>query len=358
MLRHAIAPLSAYTKVSHSVVRNPRLTSDAKVLLVYLQGLPESAATAKPLGEHAADLGMKPRAYQNAKESLTACGHLHEWRWQDGQGLWKTTQLVTNVSLTREEARAVRDGDRSPTVPDPAVGGPGTPETGCSSTDEDGEKTNPPPPSGPAPSTEPEPESEPDPESEPEPEPDSEPELSADTGGELVHAERLLLTLHHADRDLRLGVREARGLAALAAEWLRRGVSAADLRHALTAHLPRTGVRSAVGFLRHRLTEKLPPEPVADPPGEAPGPVPGALVNCQGPGDKPHAFRPVAGETLCGPCRREAALRADRRDRPREARRPAAGPDWRGRVAEAFAERPGLAWKALERSAGAEPSRG
>ncbi|MFD8008934.1 hypothetical protein [Streptomyces sp. NPDC058955] len=348
--------MSAYTKVSHSVVRNPRLTSDAKVLLVYLQGLPESAATAKPLGEHAADLGMKPRAYQKAKESLTTCGHLHEWRWQDGQGLWKTTQLVTNVSLTREEARAVRDGDRSPTVPDPAVGGPGTPETGCSSNDEDGEKTNPPPPGGPALSTEPEPE----PETEPEPEPEAPEQSQAHRDGDsvLVHAERLLLTLHHADRDLRLGVREARGLAALAAEWLRRGVSAADLRHALTAHLPRTGVRSAVGFLRHRLTEKLPPEPVADPPGEAPGPVPGALVNCQGPGDKPHAFRPVADETLCGPCRREAALRADRRDRPREARRPAAGPDWRGRVAEAFAERPGLAWKALERSAGAEPSRG
>ncbi|MFB7940783.1 hypothetical protein [Streptomyces sp. NPDC056049] len=81
--------MSAYTKVSHSVVRNPRLTSDAKVLLVYLQGLPESAATTKPLGEHALDLGMKPRTYQKAKESLTTCGHLHEWRWQDGQGLWK-----------------------------------------------------------------------------------------------------------------------------------------------------------------------------------------------------------------------------------------------------------------------------
>ncbi|MFF0481189.1 hypothetical protein [Streptomyces sp. NPDC004435] len=134
--------MSAYTKVSHSVVRNPRLTSDAKVLLVYLQGLPESAATTKPLGEHAVDLGMKPRTYQKAKESLTTCGHLHEWRWQDGQGLWKTTQLVTNVSLTREEARAVRDGDRSPTVPDPTVGEPTGRRAGGSSKGEDGEKKN------------------------------------------------------------------------------------------------------------------------------------------------------------------------------------------------------------------------
>ncbi|MFB7360976.1 hypothetical protein [Streptomyces hydrogenans] len=353
--------MSAYTKVSHSVVRNPRLTSDAKVLLVYLQGLPESAATAKPLGEHAVDLGMKPRAYQKAKESLTGCGHLHEWRWQDAQGLWKTTQLVTNVSLTREEARAVRDGDRSPTVHEPAVGGPGGPEAGGSSTDEDGKKNHPHPPTEEAAPTD-------DPDG---PDGPEDPEEPAGPGGPgeprederppagdapLVHAERLLLTLHQANRDLRLGVREARGLAAIAAEWLRRGVSAADLRHALTAHLPRTGVRSAVGFLRHRLTEKLPPEPTKVPLGEAARCVPGPVVLCEGPGGKPHAFRPVADETLCGPCRSEEARRVDP-----GARRPDAPPargDWRSRVAEAFAEHPGLAWNALDRPAVPGPSGG
>ncbi|WP_282694861.1 hypothetical protein [Streptomyces sp. CC208A] len=350
MLRHVIAPSAAYTKVSHSVVRNPRLTSDAKVLLVYLQGLPENVAAAKPLGEHAVDLGMKPRAYQRAKESLVACGHLHEWRWQGGRGRWITEQLVTNVTLTRDEAAAVRNGDRSPTVAGPTVGGPAAPESGGSPTDEDGEKTNRQPPGGPTPPTDPE-----EPGGLPQ---EQQQERQAQERDEedpaLVHAERLLLTLHHTDRDLRLGVREARGLAAIAAEWLRRGVSAADLRHALTAHLPRTGVRSAVGFLRHRLTEKLPPEPVEALPGEAPGAAPGPLVTCQGTGDKPHAFRPVADETVCGPCRREAALRAEPPARRPEGR--PARPDWRDLVAEAFAERPGLAWAALDRAAGAGAS--
>ncbi|GGY25042.1 hypothetical protein GCM10010363_01490 [Streptomyces omiyaensis] len=392
MLRHAIAPLSAYTKVSHSVVRNPRLTSDAKVLLCYLQGLPESSATSKALGEHAADLGMKPRAYQRAKESLAACGYLHEWRWQGGRGRWITEQLVANVTLTRDEATALRDGDRSPTVPDPTVGGPAPSEPGGSPQDEDGEKNNPLPPTGRPPSPDAGDREEPEerggrgsperaraeaqeraraevrerPEVPPpapaagDPGPgsesDSAPGSDPDPGPELVRAERLLLTLHHAHRDLRLGVREARALAAVAAEWLRRGVSAGDLRHALTAHLPRTGVRSAAGFLRHRLTEKLPPEtPPEAPFGEAPRPAPGPLVECEGAGE-PHVFRPVAGETRCGPCRREAA-RGEAFGAPRPEVRPARA-DWRGRVAEAFAERPGAAWGVLHGAAGAEASGG
>ncbi|WP_189948567.1 hypothetical protein [Streptomyces roseolus] len=374
--------MSAYTKVSHGVVRNPRLTSDAKILLIYLQGLPASAATVKPLGEHAVDLGMKPRAYQRAKAALAACGHLHEWRWQDDRGRWITEQLVANVTLTRDEATAVRHGDRSPTVPDPTVGGPAAPEPGGSPQDEDGEKNNPhpptprsatavtgpeeppqgrpaPPPRGmPAPPPHDRPEAPPHdhPEAPPHDRPGAPPEDHPEPDDPaLVHAERLLLTLHHVHRDLRLGVREARALAATAAEWLRRGVSASDLRHVLTGHLPRGGVHSAAGFLRHRLTEKLPPEPTEAPFGEAPRPAPGPLVECQGPGEA-HVFRPVADETHCGPCRREAARRAGPYARHAEDKPAPTG--WRGRVAEAFAERPGLTWGALDGSAGPEPSGG
>ncbi|MFE1273408.1 hypothetical protein [Streptomyces sp. NPDC058758] len=353
MLRHAIAPSSAYTKVSHSVVRNPRLNSDAKILLVYLQGLPESAATAKPLGGHAVDLGMKPRAYQRAKEALTACGYLHEWRWQGGRGRWITEQLITNVTLTRDEATAVRDGDRSPTVPFPTVGGPGTRELGGSPTDEDGEKNTPHPP------TEEPPESPESPRSEHPDEAEApaatEVPLAGTASGEGAHvarAERLLLSLRHENRDLLLGVREARGLAALAAEWLCRGVSPGDLRHALTARLPRGGVRSAAGFLRYRLVEKLPPEPGEAWFEEAPGAAPGALVECEGPGEA-HVFRPVGDETRCGSCRREGAPGARGPEH-----RPGRAADWRERVAEAFAERPGLAWSALDRPAGPAPSGG
>ncbi|GHF90450.1 hypothetical protein ACFFSH_16230 [Streptomyces filamentosus] len=363
MLRHAIAPVSAYTKAAHSVIRNRRLTSDAKILVLHVQGLPESAATAKPLGEHAVDLGMKPRAYQKAKECLAACGYLHEWRWQGDRGRWITEQLLANIPLGREEAAGVRDGDRSPTVREPMVGGPTPPEPGDSPQEEDGEKKNTPhPPTEEPPRTpsrqkengdgsEGEDEGEaPVPPAPKSPAPESsapEPtaaESPAPADPRLAQAEHLLLSLRREHRDLLLGVREARGLAAMAAEWLRRGITPDDLRHALTAHLPRTGVHSAVGFLRHRLTEKLPQERTEPPLGEAPRPAPGALVDCAGPGE-PHAFRPLGDETHCAPCRRETARKAapGAQPPPRPER-----PTWRTRVADAFAAHPDRTWSALD----------
>ncbi|MFF3317438.1 hypothetical protein ACFYV5_18300 [Streptomyces sp. NPDC003035] len=132
-----------------------------------------------------------------------------------------------------------------------------------------------------------------------------------------------------------LGVREARGLAEAAAEWLRRGVSAADMRRALTSGLPREGIRSAVGFLRHRLASKLPAPPAPPTPhatSTAPAPAaPAGLVLCDGPGDD-HVFRPVADETRCRPCRTHDATRQQQQqpDRPPRA-------SWRTLVAEEVA---------------------
>ncbi|MGW7429145.1 hypothetical protein ACWGIN_06295 [Streptomyces sp. NPDC054861] len=364
MLRHVIAPVRSYTKASNDVVRHPRLNVEAKLLIVYMQGLPESDAD-KPLSEHAAALNLKPCAFKRAKKCLIACGYFHQWKWQGARGHWFTDQLFTNVTLTREEANAVRDG-RPPTGVSPTVGSPDVPRVGCSPTEEkDQEKKNlphPPPerpdpaPTAPDPAPAPEPDpvtdQEPDPGPSPEPAvdpepapdpapaPEAEPQAAApgaEPGAEpsagpapecpdpapdpeVVEAERLLLSLRHRNRDLHLGAREARGLAEAAAEWLRRGVSAADLCHALTHALPRTGIRSAVGFLRYRLVEKL-PAPVAPPPTaslealgalgapDAPGALaPGALVSCDGPGDD-HVFRPVGGETRCRRCRTEQAAR-------------------------------------------------
>ncbi|WP_137994097.1 hypothetical protein [Streptomyces vilmorinianum] len=286
--------MRCFTKVSHDVVRHPRLTSDAKILIIYIQGLPESAS-AKPLGEHAADLGMKPRAYQKAKEALVACGFLHEWKWQGGRGRWITEQLISNVTLTREAASAVKDGVPPPSPPKPTVGPPAPPKFGGSPPEhEDGEKNTPHPP----------PETPKVPETPKAPETPQVPEVA--------EAERLLLSLRHTNRDLLLGVREARGLAEAAAEWLRRGIPVADLRHALTSHLPPGGVRSAVGFLRHRLVEKL---PVPAPPPPTAAPAPAAMVTCDGPGDE-HLFRPVADETRCRPCRTHDAARRQPPNRP------------------------------------------
>ncbi|MEE1755713.1 hypothetical protein [Streptomyces sp. SP18CS02] len=313
MLLHAIAPVRRFTKVSHDVVRNRRLNSDAKILIIYIQGLPGDKAAAA-LSKHAEELGMTPRAFQRAKEALIACGYFHEWKWQGGRGRWHTDQLLSNVTLTREGANDVRDGvlvldpeeqpppppgvpiaPGLPTPRKPAVGEPEGPVAGpCPPEDEDREKEHSHlPPETPDVPDVPDAEAPPTPTPTPTPTPNPAPV-------EVVEAERVLLSLRHTHRELMLGAREVRGLAEVAAEWLRRGLSTADLRHALTSGLPPGGVRSAAGFLRHRLVEKLPV-----PAGGATR-APGALVACEGPGPD-HVFRPVGDETRCGPCRLGAA---------------------------------------------------
>ncbi|MEU9960725.1 hypothetical protein [Streptomyces sp. NPDC050982] len=335
MLRHAIAPVRRYTKASHDVVRHSRLNSDAKVLLLYVQGLPE-AVDPKPLGEHAARLGLKGRAYQKAKQLLTDCGYLHEWREQGARGRWVTEQLLANVTLTRDEASRVREvwpgtavDDCVPSERPPTVGRPGQRTVGDSPQTEDlGEKNlpHPPPKDSRAPDADEAAVVE-------EPEPDAEPGSAPALAPELAEAEGVLLSLRHAHRDLLLGVREARSLADAAAEWLRRGVSAPDLRRALTTGLPADGIRSAVGFLRHRLIQKLPaarrqvtPTP---PPERAPAPVRRGLVTCPGPGDE-HVFRPRNDETHCLRCRTAAAFEATLQLQP-------LSEQWRTRVQECAA---------------------
>ncbi|MFJ8844463.1 hypothetical protein ACIRFF_16355 [Streptomyces cyaneofuscatus] len=338
MLRHAIAPPSGWTKAPHTVVRSRRMNSDAKVLLLYVQGLPDSA-TDRPLGELAQKLDMKGRSYQQAKKQLTENGYFHEWRSQGDGGRWTTEQLLSSTPLTRDEAGTVRaklspeagqlvrpeqppcpppPGAQSPTVGEPIPRSVG----GYEPEEEHDEKNNPPnqptepaaPQSAPPPAPEPEPEPEPEPDPAPEPEPEPEPE--GDPGEEvpppspqLWRAERVLLSLRHSRRELLLGVGEARALAGKAVKWLERGVTESDLRHALLAEPPKEGVRSAFGFLRHRLTHKcpVPAAPVAPP--EPPPPPVRALIVCTGTGteEEEHLFRPLGDETECADCRRATA---------------------------------------------------
>ncbi|MGW0310078.1 hypothetical protein [Streptomyces flavidovirens] len=335
MLRHAIAPSRDYLKAPHAIVRHSRLNNDAKMLLLYVLGLPESRCN-KPLGEHAARLGIKPRAYQKAKALLVECGFLREDKWQNGRGRWVTEQVVTN------------DVAVSPSVRFPAVGDSTDRVVGGSPTeDEEQEKKNTP---HPPPEPEPEPftaragercgEGEGQVPYEPPAERADDPpgELPDNLRGELAEAERVLLSLRRLDRNLHLGVREARGLVEMAGEWLRRGVSPGELRRALSTGLPVNGVRSAVGFLRHRLVQKMPEVPPVARPLDTAGLPPdrfrSELVLCAGPGDD-HAFRPVAGETECGECRRASARAAagyEPRPRTETVRAP-----WRERVASAGA---------------------
>lgn len=312
MLFHVISPSYGYVKASHDVIRHPRLGSDAKVLIAYVQGLPPEQAE-RALSDHAKRIGITGRAYQKAKAQLRKDGFVHEWRRQNDGGLWVTDQLVSNVSLSDEDARGFRDArTESPQVGPsshyPTVGYPGTRSAGgYLPVDEEREKNSTHPPSKAVPDSIESVESEPV--SEPASEPDTE-AAAPERDAEVVEAERVLLSLRHANPQLHLGVREARGLAESAADWLRRGVKAAELRLALVSELPAGGVRSAVGFLRYRLLQKL-PEPVGaqasaavSVPSPARPPIP-----CEGSRSE-HMFRPKGDETVCVPCAQQAAWRA------------------------------------------------
>ncbi|THA72694.1 hypothetical protein E6P78_00625 [Streptomyces sp. A0958] len=324
MLWHAISPSYGYVKAAHDIVRHPKLSSDAKILITYVQGLPERR-TGMALSDHAKRLGIKGRAYQKAKGQLKECGFVHEWRRQGEGGLWTTDQLFSNVPLTDHEARWLRDANGQGTPGDqyPAVGDPGIrPVGGYQPEVEEREKNFSHPPSE-APAAEPAGPAAPDPDPDPDP--------------EVVEAERVLLSLRHASPQLHLGVREARTLSGAAADWLRRGVKAAELRLALVSELPADGVRSAFGFVRHRLVQKLPEEP-------AYAPAVRPHVPCEGGGPE-HVFRPRADETVCPTCARAEAWEAH------EAKWP------RARQGEDFEEPDRLPWRerfaaVLEKDAG------
>ncbi|MEE1748850.1 hypothetical protein [Streptomyces sp. JV184] len=345
MLRHAIAPSARYTKASNDVVRHPRLNSDAKILLLYVQGLPGDA-TCKPLSELANKVGIKGRAYQKAKGQLVEHGYVHERRSQAEGGRWLTDQLVANTPLTGEQAlRLLRPpappvaapsvAAAPPSTQFPTVGEP-TPRVagGYEPVEDHCDKTTPHPPTEPEPAPGSAPRSAPGSAPHPAPAPAPEPPQQTSTPpsrtptpppqaptanpqtptanpqtptanpAQLARAERVLLSLRHTRRELRLGVAEARDLAVEAVEWFERGASEADLRHALLAERPQEGIRSAVGFLRYRLHRKLPEPPVQHQPCERP-PL-AELVECSGPGE-PHLFRPMFGESECPSCRRAAA---------------------------------------------------
>ncbi len=333
MLRHVIAPSSGWTKAPHTVVRDRRINSNAKILILYVQGLPDSA-TDRPLGELARKLDMKGRPYQQAKKQLVEHGYVHEWRTQREDGLWKTAQLFTNTPLTGAEARTVwarlePDAGHSPGARYPTAGEP-TPRTvgGYQPEEDHSDQTTPHPPSeaqrgrergrvadlgaDPAPEAVDPPRvaAAPDPagapaEAEPGPEETTAPAPAPHPASQLAKAERLLLSLRHTRRDLLLGVREARALAVEAVKWLEGGLPEGDLRQALLADPPEGGVRSAVGFLRHRLIRKCPVTPVLPLPVAPPPPV-RELIACTGPGEE-HVFRPLGDEPECADCRRATA---------------------------------------------------
>ncbi|MER5552858.1 MarR family transcriptional regulator [Streptomyces sp. NPDC002793] len=110
-----------------------------------------------------------------------------------------------------------------------------------------------------------------------------------------------LARLGRSDSRLTLSAADCGVLEALAAEWFARGVDADHLTQALTAGLP-SRVDSPVAFVRHRLTDKLPPHVPAAPAPPAPGtPVHRVMLECTkcGTPGRPEALP----DGLCRPCR-------------------------------------------------------
>ncbi|WP_248872295.1 hypothetical protein [Streptomyces sp. HNA39] len=276
----------------------------------------------KALSELAREVGITGRKFQIAKGQLVVNGFVHEWRAVGERGRWSTQQLFSNVPLSDDEARAVwreagAEAEPSPSERFPTVGQPGPRSAGHQlPVDEERVENSSRPPT----------------------EAGVEVPASARGLGELMGeeavVERVLLSLRDVRADLRLGVVEARALVAQAVEWLRRGVSGVELRRVLSSDLPPGRVRSAVGFLRHRLEHKMPEAPrsreergegaaapsesssaAADSAsgadtgadaGSATPHVPPPLVTCEGPGTE-HVFRSWGGEELCPDCQQAAA---------------------------------------------------
>ncbi|RPK60957.1 hypothetical protein EES43_16315 [Streptomyces sp. ADI96-02] len=228
MLSHVIPPLRGYTKTSHELVRHPRLGSDAKILVIYVQGLPEGARD-KALSEHARALRITGRAYQKAKAELVTYGYVHEKRETVAGGRWRTVQVFSNRPLTDDQAARMRAG--VPADGYAAVATVRTEQAVCAEPSLSAESSL---STGPSLSAEPDrsgapsahcpavgdpsgrtaggllPADEEPGENEPHPPPPAGERDAADVDPEVVLGERVLLSLRHERRELLLGVRAAR----------------------------------------------------------------------------------------------------------------------------------------------------
>ncbi|WP_162889965.1 hypothetical protein [Streptomyces olivoreticuli] len=307
MLRHAIAPASFFTQVSNEIIRHPRLSSDAVRLLTWQLSLPPGAD--QPLSKTAERAGIKRAGFMCAKRELTAEGFLHEWRLQGSTGRWSTTQLLSSVPLSADDAALVRDG--CPTGGIPAAGGPGSRSVGRSQKNTEENTPSPPTPPSP-PDKQADAEAAAQREEEPPLKPTAVPQAPAPPlPAPLVEQGALALAaISHSERQLRLSGHDIAALAPIAGQWFQRGASMTDLRDALTSGLP-PAVRSPAGLTHNRLTRKMPdpstrPQQCADGHQMAgPSSRLAGTRECQGTHVQTQLFRPVADEVLCQQCRRE-----------------------------------------------------
>ncbi|MGH3310862.1 MAG: hypothetical protein ACRDP3_09775 [Streptomyces sp.] len=326
MLRHVISPARCFAQIPNAVIRHPRLSSHAVHLLAWQVSLPEGAN--EPLSATAQRARIRKTAFQKAKRELLAEGYLHEWRVQVDGGRFTTVQLISNVTLTAEDAVAVRDGHRQaygrarlitdeptaprhqqPTVPGagfPAVGEPSSRGGGRQPQKNTGENTTNQPPV-------PEPESQDADASDSRPgtgrrEPvtdEPRPSGPEPVGGAvtLADAEALLRSFVRTDNRLAIPARTARRWAPLVARWLATGLQPDQIRRTLTQGL--ADARSPLGVLRWRLEHALPDIPPPAPTAPRPEPRVARMRECAGTHLHPRLFTPLPGseEMLCRDCR-------------------------------------------------------
>ncbi|MGW0787612.1 MarR family transcriptional regulator [Streptomyces sp. NPDC002911] len=135
---------------------------------------------------------------------------------------------------------------------------------------------------------------------EPAPAPAVPPQRTPAPGGPSL-AYLALAQLGRVDSRLPLSAADCAVLEGLAAEWFARGVDTDYFTQALASGLP-PEVGSPVGFVRRRLTDKLPPHLPAAPAPPAPGtPVHRVMLECTkcGTPGRPEALP----DGLCRPCR-------------------------------------------------------
>ncbi|MFI7084222.1 MarR family transcriptional regulator [Streptomyces anulatus] len=191
--------------------------------------------------------------------------------------------------------------------------------------------TAPPPPWAPAEDPPPAPER-PDTEQAPEPTavpqqrtsvqaPDTEPApATVHTPPHIVEASPAYLALARLGRDdhrLTLSADDCAALETQAAQWLARGVTVDYLTSALTAGLP-AQVDSPLGFIRRRLTAKIPPRlPTENASPGTPAPARRVLMECTDCGRPGHPEALPDG--LCRPCRKTHPGSVNEEDTPHPA---------------------------------------
>ncbi|MEU5718004.1 MarR family transcriptional regulator [Streptomyces sp. NPDC020403] len=280
-----------------------------RYIAAYLDRLPDGAAMdIKSLAKHLPLYGQM--AVSSALKALGVAGHLRRVRCLTGERdqvrwvsrtywsrtardneWWDTFLTTANSTPPREAAPTPPPTDTGagprPVSPQPAHASPATPPEPASQPTE-GPETAPASVSHPAPTT---------------PVAPSVPaqRTPATAPAAPSPAYLALARLGRADTRLTLSAADCHALEPLAATWFARGVNADYLIQALSSGLP-TQVDSPIGFVRRRLTDKLPPHQPTNPTHTtAPTPARRLLAECT------ECGRPGPPEALpdglCRPCR-------------------------------------------------------